>query len=502
MKKYVILFLFLLVACYNVYPQGFCGTSPKYVNTLTSSNLSKVSSNAVTSNCTGINVNLRFHIIRNTNGTGGYPLSVVSTILNNLANVYNKWGIYFVTNNPTDVINNDTYSSNWDSNSCSNTKFNDLVQVNRDNTAINIYILDANTWNQGLAEGIPGRAVVIGGKLLGVELVTSLGLAHELGHCLNLFHTHHGCESTDCNNNPTGVCLELPNGTNGATCGDFIADTPADPFIHFNTTSTCTWNGTIDYSSCVASGLSATDYHPDATNIMAYVPLNCMAGFTEGQANRMRAELLRSGSILNAVTTTFNNIPNLASASISLNGSTVTGPTPVTNGTYNLYVNLQANPNSVTYSYSVVGGSGTMNVTLNPTSGGNCQINVSGGTGSKYIRITTSNLCGSVTRDIVIYSMAMTMIAPNPASTSLSVLFDNTEYLLSLPDQIILYNEKSVIPLQTITVKDVFERKDFQSGNRIDFDISKLTKGAYYIRVVNGREVEGQQIKTTRVILQ
>jgi hypothetical protein len=225
------------------------------------------------------------------------------------------------------VINNNTYSTGWDANACvALPKFNNLVQVNRDNTAINIYILDNSTWNQGLAEGIPGRALVIGGKVNNVELVTSLVIAHELGHCLNLFHTHHGCtyEALDCSGTTvTPVCFELPNGTNGTTCGDFVADTPADPRINFLQTN-CVWDKTV-YTPCIAPNLTVNSYSPDMTNIMSYTPPNRMVGFTEGQANRMRTELQRTGSILSGVKTTFNNIPNLASVNITLNSSVVTG---------------------------------------------------------------------------------------------------------------------------------------------------------------------------------
>ena len=51
-------------------------------------------------------------------------------------------------------------------------------------------------------------------------------IAHEMGHCLGLFHTHHG---TAINDYAEGGNPEYVNGSNSLQAGDFIEDTPADP---------------------------------------------------------------------------------------------------------------------------------------------------------------------------------------------------------------------------------------------------------------------------------
>jgi hypothetical protein len=53
-------------------------------------------------------------------------------------------------------------------------------------------------------------------------------LSHEMGHCLGLYHTHHGTVTEE---GDSFQCPELVNGSNSSTCGDYIADTPADPNI-------------------------------------------------------------------------------------------------------------------------------------------------------------------------------------------------------------------------------------------------------------------------------
>jgi hypothetical protein len=148
------------------------------------------------------------------------------------------------------------------------------------NNAINIYILGIDTWNQGRATGIISRSCVIGGKVLGADLLLTNVLAHEVGHCLGLFHTHHGTIEG-------GPCNELVNGTNCSTCGDYVCDTPADPFLNFNVNSSCNWNGSGNDSN-------GDPYAPDTRNFMAYTLPSCMSNITIGQANRIKAAISSS----------------------------------------------------------------------------------------------------------------------------------------------------------------------------------------------------------------
>ena len=98
-----------------------------------------------------------------------------------------------------------------------------------------------------------------------------------MGHVINLWHTHHGCES--------GGTWESTDGSNCSIAGDFVCDTPADPFLSFNVNaSTCEWSGVAGCSP--PEPLSA--YNPDEKVIMAYTFPGCMGYFTAGQGQRMR----------------------------------------------------------------------------------------------------------------------------------------------------------------------------------------------------------------------
>ncbi|MBK9598328.1 MAG: hypothetical protein IPO60_08400 [Flavobacteriales bacterium] len=96
--------------------------------------------------------------------------------------------------------------------------------------------------------------------------------AHEVGHALGLMHTH-----------DTVLGAELVDGSNCATAGDFICDTPADPDLGLP--------GMIAYAGCtyIGTALDANGeaYHPSTSNIMSYSPCE-LSTFTPGQAQVMQ----------------------------------------------------------------------------------------------------------------------------------------------------------------------------------------------------------------------
>ena len=77
------------------------------------------------------------------------------------------------------------------------------------------------------------------------NLLTTHVISHEMGHDLNLFHTHHGTFDTNGENgNDPYHCKELVNGSNSDTCGDYIEDTPADPNLSGKVNNYCMYTGT------------------------------------------------------------------------------------------------------------------------------------------------------------------------------------------------------------------------------------------------------------------
>ena len=167
------------------------------------------------------------------------------------------------------------------------TEARSLGQTNNQNGAINYYIVQT-LWNTddgmitGTANSIPSNNLVIRND----RVLTSTS-AHELGHCLNLLHTH---ETT------RGV--EAINGSNCATAGDLVCDTPADPHLIAgdNVNFACDYTG-------------GNGFNPATNNIISYSFGFCRDEFTNGQGYRMRYAL--------SVESVLQNITNDACASIS-----------------------------------------------------------------------------------------------------------------------------------------------------------------------------------------
>ncbi len=95
---------------------------------------------------------------------------------------------------------------------------------------------------------------------------------HEIGHCLGLWHTHHGVyEVTQC-----GPCYERADGLDGDVTGDLCSDTDPTP-RNFN----CAPPGGTDVCSGTAWGTT------DTQNYMGYAPDFCLTEFSTQQAGRM-----------------------------------------------------------------------------------------------------------------------------------------------------------------------------------------------------------------------
>ncbi len=123
---------------------------------------------------------------------------------------------------------------------------------------------------------------------------------HEMGHYFNLLHTFSGGD-------------ELVNGSNCTTAGDWVCDTPADPFEKPNAGNlNCTYTGT-------ATDANGQAYAPDMKNLMSYWhSRGCSTDhFTPGQLERAYQGYLfrRSSSGSGPDSYDFSAAPNPATVS-------------------------------------------------------------------------------------------------------------------------------------------------------------------------------------------
>ncbi|MGV8947694.1 MAG: T9SS type A sorting domain-containing protein [Lutibacter sp.] len=219
-------------------------------------------------------INIKFHIVRETNGTGGFNPSNIETLVSNLNQVYNPVNIH-INNIGYDYIDNSNYYN------LTVAGFNSLIAINNTSNSINFYLVNSYGSYAGQAQDIPSTNLVVVNDY--AFLSTS---EHELGHCLNLYHTHHGtwiCER-DAN-----TCIEV-DGNSNTTCGDYVEDTPADPCLYPYINNSC--SGLREYTVDIYCNYTGDiNYHPDTSNIMSYSRKSCRINFSKKQGQRMRDAL-------------------------------------------------------------------------------------------------------------------------------------------------------------------------------------------------------------------
>ena len=152
-------------------------------------------------------IDVFFHVVRNTNGTNAFPLPNIDAIVGEMNEVYsphdiviNNAGVDFIDN--SDLLIIDT----------NNGEDNALFSTQNQEEFINFYIVDSfvRTGLVGKAQNIPSRNLVMRQN----DVLTNVS-AHELGHCLNLYHTHQpGGTTTISLNNVLGATTSWTSSSN------------------------------------------------------------------------------------------------------------------------------------------------------------------------------------------------------------------------------------------------------------------------------------------------
>ncbi len=233
------------------------------------------------------------HICRNDDGSL-QPMSPaeVEEEVRTTDSVYNIGGICFAIVG-VDYLNSTTLNNNITDSTLAN-----YLVPNCFNVFVVRLIPNPNGTTFGSAFGIPNNYIAIVPAGFGPRRT----FIHELGHDLGLFHTFHG-QPVEAN---SGTCKELVNGSNADTCGDFVADTPADPYIETNSANNC---NSVNYNTGVWTGTCKDAnnqlYTPSMHNYMSYWPNYSPACdrnvFTNGQFITMQNAINNTTSLANCI---------------------------------------------------------------------------------------------------------------------------------------------------------------------------------------------------------
>ena len=223
---------------------------------------------------------IQVHIVTNDDGSGGIDINDVLTELEEVNSYFlNSFVEFYVCDDVNYINSSSLYEFDQETQQ-------DQLFSNHYPDILNLYFVDSISFGDGGACGytyLPGNSnpyydvvVMDNGCTTGNSNTT---LTHEMGHHLNLIHTHGPQNGTLTN--------ELVSGTNCLTAGDLLCDTPADPQLGYSNVN----NVNCLYSE---SGTPTTDaqgniFNPDTSNIMSYAPQECTDTLSEDQYARMYA---------------------------------------------------------------------------------------------------------------------------------------------------------------------------------------------------------------------
>ncbi|MBC7934290.1 MAG: hypothetical protein H7Y86_02870 [Rhizobacter sp.] len=157
----------------------------------------------------------------------------------------------------------------------------------------------SNSGVYGWSPDVPSSHMIVRSAGFGIRRT----FIHEMGHALGLHHTFKG--TADLDGSDAG-CRELVDGSNGETCGDLVADTPADPYTRCGTgISGCTF----PYTTPGCQDANAAAYAPQMNNFVSYwANYGCnRTTFTAGQYEKMRTTI-DNNTTLNSYLVPFDNI--------------------------------------------------------------------------------------------------------------------------------------------------------------------------------------------------
>ena len=223
---------------------------------------------------------IKVHIVTNDNGSGGIDIDDVLSEIDEVNTYFQNSFVEFYVCDDVNYINS---SSLYDFDQETQ---QDLLFTNHQSDILNLYFVDQISFGSGTACGytyLPVSsdqyrdAVVMQNSC--TTSATGTTLTHEMGHHLNLIHTHGPVNGTLTN--------ELVSGVNCSSAGDLLCDTPADPELGSNN---------VNNVNCLYSvaGTPPTDaqgflFDPDTSNIMSYAPQACTNTLSDEQYARMYA---------------------------------------------------------------------------------------------------------------------------------------------------------------------------------------------------------------------
>lgn len=198
-------------------------------------------------------------------------------------NFFSRIGIEFEAEDSIYVLENPRFDLMG-----STAELEENAKLNAKQNRINLFVID------GFDKELAGAAGIAGGNYMHIASGSANAgtIAHETGHIFSLQHTFGtGDVLAAAAGEPFESTDELVDGSNCGSAGDFVCDTPADPYIFPSSDEaepvTYFENCIFVYDSLDANGHY---YDPHPGNIMSYyssADCACSSFLTDGQLRRV-----------------------------------------------------------------------------------------------------------------------------------------------------------------------------------------------------------------------
>lgn len=238
-------------------------------------------------------VALNIHLVANNDGSQTISPGKIFEAICALNQNYEPQDIQFYIQNFFE-LNNSVVNSHSNTQAA---QFQMSIRKNANNNGINIFVcssVNTNSVTSGITLGYYSPSYDLIAIRKNQMNSTSTTLTHEIGHFLSLPHPFNGWDGTDyaptysASNPPpasiNGVLVELADGSNCATAGDYFCDTEPDYNLGFYGGNNCNYTGgAVDPTGAVID--------PDETLYMSYFDDNCQNQFTAEQQGAIAADL-------------------------------------------------------------------------------------------------------------------------------------------------------------------------------------------------------------------
>jgi hypothetical protein len=412
-------------------------------------------------------VPLKLFIVGNDNGTINYRLSAFFASICQLNQDFKTTGIYYYIHNDIEYIFNTALNEATDPD-----LFDTFLNL-KDETALNVFVVSVASGACGYY--VPGFDYVVLAKSCNTE--NDHTFAHEMGHLFSLPHTFNGWEGGF---TPPIQDIELLNGTNCATAGDFFCDTKAD---YVSNRWACPYNSLL-------TDPNNQTFKPDSSMFMSYALDECMSRFSVEQSQAMNADLsFRTLNLPATLDTTLPQIPQILAPNDS-----ISAPANFFSFSWNRIDDAFAYHVQITRTSNFA--SSIIDVMTTDTSFFTSKLNKDRYHRYRVKALKRGNVCGSFSEPRVVYATNPTSINsiewkneisifPNPTSGNIN--FSKNPVTIGYT-QFILFN----------TIGNVVQSGNLNANSlQINF---KAPSGIYFLRLSSG--ISKNSDKIFKIILQ